>query len=63
MPRDLKDLKKFKGNDYGADFLLFPVDRKKTVEDIPNLDLHEVNVCANIGDKNETGNRSAWSNF
>ena len=57
MPKNLKDLKKFKGNDYGADFILVPVDRKKKVEDIPKLDLHEVNVCANIGDKNETGNR------
>jgi integrase len=57
MPRDLKDLKKFKGNDYGADFILVPVDRKKKVVDIPKLDLHEVNVCGNIGDKNETGNR------
>ena len=57
MPRDLRDLKKFKGNDYGADFVRFPVDRKKTVEDIPNLEPHEVNVCAWIGDKNVTGNR------
>jgi hypothetical protein len=56
-PEDLKDLKKFKGNDYGADFILVPVDRKKKVVDIPKLDLHEVNVCGNIGDKNETGNR------
>ena len=57
MPKNLKDLKKFKGNDYGADFLLFPVDRKNKVEDIKNLDLHEVNVCGYVGDKNEAGNR------
>jgi integrase len=57
MPRDLKDLKKFKGNDYGSDFILVPVDRKNKVEDIKNLELHEVNVCGYIGDKNETGNR------
>ena len=57
MPRDLKDLKKFKGNDYGSDFILMPVDRKKKVEEIPNLELHEVNVCGFVGDKNETGNR------
>ncbi|MDB3916943.1 site-specific integrase [bacterium] len=57
MPRDLKDLKNFKGNDYGSDFILVPVDRKKKVEDIKNLELHEVNVCGYVGDKNETGNR------
>jgi len=50
--KDLRDLKNFKGNDYGADFVLFPVDRKKTVEDIPNLEPHEVNVCTYIGDTN-----------
>jgi integrase len=57
MPRDLKDLKNFKGNDYGSDFILVAVDRKKKVEDIKNLELHEVNVCGYVGDKNETGNR------
>ena len=57
MPRDLKDLKKFKGNDYGSDFILVPVDRKNKVEDIKNLELHEVNVCGYVGDKNEAGNR------
>ena len=57
MLKDLRDLKKFKGNDYGSDFLLFPVDRKKKVEDIKNLDLHEVNVCGYVGDKNVAGNR------
>ena len=56
MPRILKDLKKFKGNDYGSDFILVPVDRKNKVEDIKNLDLHQVNVCGYIG-KNEGGNR------
>ena len=48
MPRDLKDLKKFKGNDYGSDFILVPVDRKKKVEEIPNLEHHEVNVCGYV---------------
>ena len=57
MPRDLKDLKKFKGNDYGSDFILVPVDRKNKVENIKNLDLHQVNVCGYVGDKNEAGNR------
>ncbi len=57
MPKNLKDLKNFKGNDYGSDFLLFPVDRKKKFEEIKNLDLHEVNVCGYVGDKNVAGNR------
>ena len=57
MPKNLKDLKNFKGNDYGSDFLLFPVDRKKKFEEIKNLDLHEVNVGGYVGDKNVAGNR------
>ena len=57
MPIDLRDLKNFKGNDYKSDFIRVPVDRKKKVEDIKNLDLHEVNVCGYLGDKNVAGNR------
>ena len=57
MPKNLKDLKNFNGNDYGSDFLLFPVARKKKFEEIKNLDVHEVNVCGYVGDKNVAGNR------
>ena len=57
MLKDLRNLKKFKGNDYGSDFILMPVDRKNKVEDIKNLELNEVNVCGYVGDKNETGKR------
>ena len=37
MRKDIKDLKKFKGNTHGAPYGLFPIDRKKTVKDIPKL--------------------------
>ena len=46
MRKDIKDLKKFKGNTHGAPYGLFPIDRKKTVKDIPKLETHEVNVVA-----------------
>jgi integrase len=46
MRKDIKDLKKFKGNEHGGLYALFPIDRKKTVKDIPKLEQHEVNVVA-----------------
>ena len=46
MRKDIKDLKKFKGNEHGGLYGLFPIDRKKTVKDIPKLGIHEVNVVA-----------------
>ena len=46
MRKDIKDLKKFKGNTHGAPYGLFPIDRKKAVKDIPKLETHEVNVVA-----------------
>jgi len=46
MRKDIKDLKKFKGNEHGGLYGLFPIDRKKTVKDIPKLGTHEVNVVA-----------------
>ena len=46
MRKDIKDLKKFKGNEHGGLYGLFPIDRKKTVKDIPKLEQHEVNVIA-----------------
>ena len=46
MRKDIKDLKKFKGNEHGGLYGLFPIDRKKTVKDIPKLGTHEVNVIA-----------------
>jgi hypothetical protein len=46
MRKDIKDLKKFKGNTHGAPYGLFPIDRKKAVKDIPKLEQHEVNVVA-----------------
>ena len=47
---NLKNLKKFPGNkNLGSEFRFIPVDyRNKTVEDIPNLQPHEVNVQAII---------------
>ena len=58
-PIDLKDLKNFKGNDkIPADWKLRPVDRKKKVSDIPNLQVHEVNVTVEFGENNKiTGER------
>ena len=46
MRKDIKDLKKFKGNTHGAPYGLFPIDRKKAVKDIPKLETHQVNVVA-----------------
>ena len=46
MRKDIKDLKKFKGNENGGLYALFPIDRKKTVKDIPKLEQHGVNVVA-----------------
>ena len=46
MRKDIKDLKKFKGNEHGGLYGLFPIDRKKAVKDIPKLETHEVNVVA-----------------
>jgi len=46
MRKDIKDLKKFKGNEHGGLYGLFPISRKKTVKDIPKLGTHEVNVVA-----------------
>jgi len=46
MRKDIKDLKKFKGNEHGGLYGLFPIDRKKAVKDIPKLGTHEVNVIA-----------------
>ena len=59
---NLKDLKKFPGNKkLNGEFMLFPVDRNKTVNDIPKLQPHEVKVCAiiNQGKKvdRQTGKR------
>ena len=50
MSINLKDLKKFPGNKkLGGEFKFIPVDyRNKTVDDIPNLQPHEVNVQAII---------------
>lgn len=50
MALNLKDLKKFPGNKaLGGEFKFIPVDyRNKTVDDIPNLQPHEVNVQAII---------------
>ncbi|HCT54373.1 MAG TPA: hypothetical protein DF712_18150 [Balneola sp.] len=49
MALNLKDLKKFPGNKaLGDEFMLLPVDRNKTVNDIPKLQPHEVKVCAII---------------
>ena len=49
MALDLKNLKKFPGNKaLGDEFMLLPVDRNKTVNDIPKLQPHEVKVCAII---------------
>ena len=47
---DIRDLKKFPGNKaLGGEFKFIPVDyRNKTVDDIPNLQPHEVNVQAII---------------
>ena len=62
MRINLKNLKKFPGNKaLGDEFMLFPVDRNKTVKDIPKLQPHQVKVCAIIdqGKKVDpkTGNR------
>ena len=46
MRKDIKDLKKFKGNEHGGLYGLFPIDRKKTVKDITKLETHQVNVVA-----------------
>ena len=46
MRKDIKDLKKFKGNEHGGLYALFPISRKYTVKDIPKLEQHEVNVIA-----------------
>jgi len=46
MRKDIKDLKKFKGNEHGGLYGLFPIDRKLAVKDIPKLETHEVNVVA-----------------
>tara|TARA_R110000751_G_scaffold229644_1_gene331124 strand:+ start:209 stop:1447 length:1239 start_codon:yes stop_codon:yes gene_type:complete len=60
---DIRDLKKFKGNKIlGGEFKLTPVDyRNKTVDDIINLQPHEVNVQAIIKASNtvdpKTGKR------
>ena len=49
MALDLKNLKKFPGNKaLGGEFMLFPVDRTKTVNDIPKLQTNQVKVCAII---------------
>tara|TARA_R100000781_G_scaffold58805_2_gene37799 strand:- start:188 stop:1591 length:1404 start_codon:yes stop_codon:yes gene_type:complete len=50
MALNLKDLKKFPGNKtLGGEFKFIPVDyRNKTVDDIPHLQPHEVNVQAII---------------
>ena len=46
---DIRDLKKFPGNKLlGGEFMFFPIDRTKTVNDIPKLQPHEVKVCAII---------------
>ena len=46
---DIRDLKKFPGNKLlGGEFMFFPVDRTKTVKDIPNLPSNQVKVCAII---------------
>ena len=49
MKKDLKNLKAFVGNDLAADWALKPVDRTKSVDDIPSLDIHEVNVVGYVG--------------
>jgi len=46
MRKDIKDLKKFKGNEHGGLYGMFPIDRKKAVKDIPKLETHQVNVVA-----------------
>ena len=46
---DIRDLKKFPGNKaLGNEFMFFPIDRTKTVKDIPNLPSNQVKVCAII---------------
>ena len=46
---DMKDLKKFPGNKaLGGEFMFFPIDRTKTVQDIPKLQPNQVKVCAII---------------
>jgi len=49
MRINLKDLKKFPGNKaLGDEFMFFPIDRTKTVKDIPKLQPNQVKVCAII---------------
>jgi integrase len=59
MSINLKDLKKFPGNKaLGGEFMLFPIDRTKTVKDIPKLQPNQVKVCAIINqDKKVAGKR------
>ena len=46
---DIRDLKKFPGNKaLGNEFMFFPIDRTKTVKDIPKLQPNQVKVCAII---------------
>jgi integrase len=49
MKKDLKNLKAFVGNDLAADWALKPVDRTKSVDDIPSLDIQGVNVVGYVG--------------
>ena len=49
MRINLKDLKKFPGNKaLGDEFMFYPIDRTKTVKDIPKLQPNQVKVCAII---------------
>ena len=51
---NLKNLKKFPGNKLlGGQFMLFPIDRTKTVKDIPKLQPNQVKVCAIIDQGNK----------
>ena len=63
MEKGLKNLKRFKGNKRGGDYIFFPVNIKDyTVDDIPNLQPNEVNIKAIIRPKkwvDKNGNKKA----
>ncbi len=46
---NLKNTKKFEGNDHGARYGLYPIERGLTVDDIPSLPPERVKVMAYIG--------------